>query len=219
MTAPRRDERRKRRIGDSAIAYRHMARGRDVEFINPYGYMSSTEARVHLALERYTIPFSWRYFDAWDQAPHLAELLPSYAPEFTLKEYRTVIVVSGGFFGSIPGILDRTALAQVLLEEDGWTFIMLYEADILRDVDGLLARELPWYRNPPIKGPPRMPPMGRPDFMSQRRADLSAYAIRRGKYALTEQQETTSGRNDTSGRRRKRSLRRRNRRGRNRDGS
>src|SRR5690606_35314459 len=88
-------------------------------FVNPYPWMSSTEARVHLWLEYRQVPFSWRWFDGY--SPNLSYLMPDFHPEFTLKEYKVVILVIGTFWGTVPGILDRNALAQVLLEEEGWT--------------------------------------------------------------------------------------------------
>jgi hypothetical protein len=167
--------------------------------------MSSVEARVHLALEQHHIPFTWRYFDAKDLAPHIAQLMPDFAPEFTLREYKTVIMIQGGYFGSLPGVLDKVALAEVLLEADGWTVAILYEQDILNDIQGTLAKALPWFNNPPITGPPRKPPIGTPDFMSKRRQALSEWALHRGKYALTRQEEEARAHGDSAtGRRRRR---------------
>lgn len=210
-------ERSRRRVGDSSFGYDDRIGHRDVEFLNPYPYMSDTEARVHLALEHQKVPFSWRWFDAWDQAPHLQLLMPDYAPEFTLKEYKTVIAVQGGYFSELPGIIDRMAMAQAILEYDGWKFVVLYEQDILKDVNGLLSKQLPWFKNPPVQGLPRLPPIGVPDFMEKRRQALSAFNLRRGYYALERQKEESSGRIGTTGRRRKRLRRERNRRGRNRE--
>lgn len=179
--------------------------------------MSRTEARVHLELERRQVPFTWRFFDGL-LAPHVQILMPDYAPEFTLKEYKTVIIVQGGYFSTIPGVIDRTALAQALFEYDGWKVVVLFESDILRNLQGTLEKELPWMRNPPIKGEPRNPPLGIPDFMEKRRQALSAFNLRRGFYALDRQKEESSGRSSTSGRRRKRPRRERVRRTRRREG-
>lgn len=195
--------RKKIRNGSRSLAYEAYVGQAQIEFLNPYPWMSSVEARVHLALEDAGAPFTWRYFDG-DLAPHLRELMPDFAPEFTLKEYRTVIVILGGFFGTIPGVLDRTALAQALLEMDGWTVVVLYEQDIYGDLTATLEKRLPWFRSPPIKGPPRVPPIGVPDFMEKRRRDLAAWALHRAKYALKRQEQSTRGRNTASGRRRRR---------------
>lgn len=214
--AERRD-RRRRRIGEESIGYTNTVgdRGR-LEFINPYPWMSSVEARVHLELERREVPFTWRWFDG-DLAPHLRELMPSYAPEFTLKEYKTVIIVQGNYFSQLPGIIDTVAMAQVLLEADGWKVVVLWEDDILRDLQGVLEKHLPWLKKPPVKGKPRVGPYGRIDLMANRRKALSAFNLRRAKYALDRQREETRDRTDTAGRRRRRPRRRRTRRQRNRE--
>lgn len=200
----------------SAFGYGDRVGDKDPEFLNPYPWMSKTEARVHLELERREVPFTWRWFDG-DLAPHLRVLMPDYAPEFTLKEYKTVIIVQGGYFSTLPGVIDRAAMAQVLLEADGWKVVILFEQDILRDIQGVLDKKLPWMRNPPIKGKPRVPPLGVPNFMEQRRRALSAFNLRRGFYALTRQKEEAGGRTGTTGRRRKRLRRERARRARNRE--
>lgn len=135
---------------------------------------------MHLELERRQVPFSWRYFDAFDQAPTLMGLMPDFAPEFTLREYRMVILVIGGFWGTLPGIIDKNALAEVLLEEDGWTVLALNEFDIranvklLLDVGALAAAA--------IKGPIRVNPYGVPTFMAQRRANLRSQSLGRAKF-------------------------------------
>lgn len=211
-------ERRGRRVGDESLGYDNPVHKMDVEFLNPYPWMSATEARVHLELERRQVPFTWRFFDG-DLAPHLAMLMPSYAPEFTLKEYRTVIIVQGGYFSTIPGVLDKVALATVLLEADGWTVVVLFEQDILRDIRGTLTQALPWMRDPPIKGDPRNPPLGTPDFMFQRRINLRAFNIRKAKYALDPKEQSNVGRTGSTGRRRRRLRRQRAGRTRNRESS
>lgn len=212
-------DRRERRLGDDALAYSNRVGSRDVEFLNPYAWMSATEARVHLELERRKVPFTWRYFDAKDQAPHLTYLMPDFAPEFTLKEYKAVVIVQGGYFSTIPGVIDRVALAQALLEADGWKVAILFEADILKDVQGALSKALPVLAHPTVRGEPRVGPYGRPDLMAERRKNLSAFNLRRGYYALRRNIEENRARTGTTGRRRKRLRRERVGRTRNREGS
>lgn len=140
----------------------------ELRFTNPYPWMSSIEAMVHLALESHYIPFSWRFFDG--QAPTFTQLMTNqgYQPEFTLREYRTVVLVQGAFFGSLPGVLDNVSLAKVLLEADLWKVVILWESDI-RTVGAweLLRREIPMLGA--ITGPPRANPYGQPDLMSRSR--------------------------------------------------
>ena len=135
--------------------------------------MSSIEAMVHLALEEHRIPFSWRLFDG--DSPNFTQLMANqgYQPEFTLREYRTVIMVQGSFFGSLPGVLDNIALAQVLLQADLWRVVVLWEADI-RTLGAwdLLAKAIPALGS--ITGPPRANPyqpdlMGRAKYRGQHR--------------------------------------------------
>lgn len=133
-------------------------------FINPYPWMSSIEAMVHLALEEHKIPFSWRWFDG--QAPDFTQLLTNqgFQPEFTLREYNTVIMVEGGYFGTLPGVLDKVALAQVTLEADGWKVIILWDQDIRTfGAWELLLKAMPNLGT--ITGPPRPNPYGHPDLM------------------------------------------------------
>lgn len=147
--------------------------------------MSDPEAMVHLELERREVPFSWRYFDAsLDEAPHVKELIPDFAPEFTLREYRIVIMVETAFFASLPGVLDRSALAAALLEEDGWKAVILWEADIRKDVEGLLSRTFPALRNPTIKGKPKPNPYGKPSTLFTFRLQARHRAFARSKPKL-----------------------------------
>lgn len=175
---------------------RHRAVGRNIRssqpgFVNPYAHMSSIEAMVHLELERRNVPFSWRYFDG--VSLHLKTLLPEFSPEFTLKEYKLVILIIGNFFGSLPGILDTNALAQTLLEEDGWRVVTLFEQDIRRDVKGLIDREAPELIAPTFVGKPRPNPYGIPDFMARRRFWLKGSGLLRAKFK-TDAGKAKSGR-------------------------
>lgn len=135
---------------------------------------------VHLELERRHIPFSWRYFDA--ESPLLKELLPDFHPDFTLREYRIVINVSGGFWGNLPGVLDRIAIAKTLLEAEGWKFVNFFEADIRSGVGELIDKELPQLRVPDVTGEFRPNPYGTAPFkrfMEWRKLQLKAAAARR----------------------------------------
>lgn len=149
----------------------------DTSFVNPYPQMSGVEARVHLELERRFVPFSWRYFDG--DSPSLKFLMPDYQPEFTLREYRVVIIVLGNFVTHVPGLLDRNALAATLLEQDGWKVALWWEGDIRQDVISLMDRDLPMLRAPVVTGPPRNNPFGTPDMMARRREALARSAARR----------------------------------------
>lgn len=141
--------------------------GRDVlEFTNPYPWMSSTEARVHLALEEAGVPFSWRWFDG--ESPTFQELLGNqgFQPEFTLREYKAVVMVLGGFWGFLPGVLDKVALAQVALEADGWRVCVLIGTDV--DAGNAMAemkKVIPELGT--IKGPIRPNPYGTVDLMGR----------------------------------------------------
>jgi len=144
-------------------------------------WMSEPEAMVHLELERRQVPFSWRYFDG--VSPAIAAVMPDFAPEFTLREYKVVILIIGLFFGEIPGVLDKNALAAALLEGDGWKVVNLYETDIRADVSGLLDKEVPVLKNPSVTGKPRPNPFGIPDFMARRREQLQGQGLSRAKFA------------------------------------
>lgn len=191
---------RKRRTGAA-----QNLRAPRVGFTNPYPYMSDPEAMVHLELERREVPFSWRFFDgSLEEAPHIKELIPDFAPEFTLREYRIVIMVETAFFANLPGVLDRSALAVALLEADGWTAKILWETDIRQDVDDLLDREFPPLRRPAIKGKPKPNPYGKPESLFTFRTQARHRAFARARPKLE----------DSVGRNRRRTGRRRHRRGR-----
>lgn len=152
------------------------------KFQNPFPWMSEVEAMVDLELLRRQIPFSWRYFDAPEDAPNLTLMMPDFAPEFTLKEYKYVILIVGAFFGTLPSVLDRNAFGQVLLEADGWTVAVLFEDEIRADVAKALDSQLPNLASAPIKGPERPNPFGTPDFMARRREQLQGQALARSKF-------------------------------------
>jgi hypothetical protein len=139
------------------------------EFINPFSYMSSDDARVWLELWHRNVPFTYRYFDGADQAPSLKQLVPDFTPEFTMSEYKTVILVHGGFWGTLPGVLDTAALARVALEHDGWKVVILFEADILHNLVEVLNREFP----------EKPSPFAPPHWMFTRRQFLRGLALLR----------------------------------------
>lgn len=148
-----------------------------VEFLNPYPWMSAIEARVALYLESKELPYTYRYFDG--DSPHLRFLMPDYHPEFTLREYKVVIVVLGNYFSQLPGILDRQALAQTLLEQDGWKFVALFESEILTALPETLEGKVPEFVTPAITGAKRPSPFGLPEWNARRKAWLGALALKR----------------------------------------
>jgi hypothetical protein len=153
-------------------------------FVNPYPWMSDIEARVHLYLEDKQVPFSWRYMNVPDsEIPHLRMLMPAYHAEFTLKDYKIAIVVMGNFYGTLPGVLDKHALAQVALEEDGWKCALLWEDELRIDIHSTMHRELPELQNPHIRGGPAENPWGlRPTYMDTRRGWLKAFNLRKKRF-------------------------------------
>ncbi len=179
------------------------------EFQNPYPWMSEVEAMVHLELEKRQVPFSWRYFNALDLAPNLALLMPDFAPEFTLREYKYAILVIGEFFGTLPTVLDRNAFAQVLLEEDGWTVAILFESEIRDDVAKAIDLKLPLLVGAVIKGPQVPNPYGVPDFMAKRREQLRGQALFKAVFRFDpDKQEQRQNKFGNSGRSRLRKHRR-----------
>lgn len=176
-----------RRRGKFNRSYKQIVRKVNPEFINPYPWMSDAEAMVHLELERRHIPFSWRYFDG--TSPWLQELIPDYAPEFTLREQKLVIIVVGEYFGSLPGVLDRQALAQAALEEDGWKVATLFGETVKQEgADAVLNKEAPELRRPVARGNPRKSPYDPPTYLEELRRRTSAFALKRSKFALDEEQ-------------------------------
>jgi hypothetical protein len=162
-------------------------------FQNPFPYMSDPEAMVKMQLDGMGVPYSWRFFDA--EAPTLKLLIPDFAPEFTLREYKTVIMVIGGFFGTLPGVLDRTALAQVALEYDGWKVALLLEADILKNPWWAIVDKLPELKAPVIRGSERPNPIGAvaifTDTLNKRRQLLRSLATKRRQFKLDQAGDKT----------------------------
>ena len=180
-------------------------------FQNPYPYMSDPEAMVKLQLERFGVPYSWRYFDAADQAPTVMSLIPDFAPEFTLREYRVVIIVLGGFFGTLPGALDKSALAAVALEYDGWRVLLLPEHEIRRDVRGIILKDIPELAVPAFRGIERPNPYGAKDLMAQRLIRLGGQGLKRTHFVRQDDSSNTRRNSDVDRRhhRRKRNRRKR----------
>lgn len=147
------------------------------EFLNPFSYMSSDDARVTLELFRRNVPFSYRYFDG--DAPTVKQLIPDFAPEFTLSEYKTVIMVEGSFWGTLTGVLDAAALAKTLLEHDGWRVIILFEADILHNLTTTLDQQFPESVHPLITGGEKPSPLAPPHWMFTRRQFLRGLSLLR----------------------------------------
>lgn len=151
-----------------------------IEFINPYPHMSEPEAMVHLELERREVPFTWRYFDG--ESLGITFTMPDFAPEFTLREYKIVILIIGEFWGELPGIMDKNALATAILESEGWKVAWFFEMDIRAGVSALVDRDLPELKAPAFKGKPRDNPFGIPDLMKRRREQLRGQGLRRAKF-------------------------------------
>ena len=182
-----------------------------VEFINPYPHMADAEAMVHLELERRHIPFSWRYFDG--EAPLLQELMPDYAPEFTLREMKLVITIVSPYYGGLPGVIDRQALAQAALEMDGWKVVTLFSYDIERlGADAALTEKVPELAKPVAYGEPRKSPYDTPTYFQESRKRLAALALARSRFALEEEQREKKQDGTTSRPRRRPSRPRRTRR-------
>lgn len=162
---------------------------------NPYPWMSLPEALVHLELESRNIPFSWRWFDGVAETFQL--LMPDFQPEFTLREQQTVILVQGGFFGFLPGVIDRIALAATLLEFDGWKVVILLEDEIRAGAAAALDKKAPELRAQLAFGPPRPNPFGHPDATRGRAVQLSAQGLEKRRFIKT------GGGNDRRGRKRR----------------
>jgi hypothetical protein len=181
-------------------------------WVNQYPWMASAEAMVHRELERRHIPFSWRYFDG--ESPWLQELMPDYAPEFTLREHKLVIIVVGAYFGTLPGVIDRTALAQAALEQDGWKVVSLFADDIEnKGANVVLTEKAPELSSPVAFGEQRESPYERPTYFQELRERLAALSLRRSRFALEEEQrpkERTEDGRTTRRRTRRRPARPRN---------
>lgn len=165
---------------------RHVSRAvaGNVEFVNPFPQMSEPEARVYLYLLSLGIPFSWRNFDGDSLAPTFAVLAkPFITPEFTLTEYKVVIMVLGQYWGGLPAVANTTSLAEVSLEADGWKVAVLMEDEIKRDVERAIYEKLPGVNFGSIKGEPKTQVTSYDKFYVQRRAEYArAASFKRRKF-------------------------------------
>lgn len=161
-------------------------------FTNPYPWMSDAEAMVHLELEARQVPFSWRYFDG--DSPSRMLYMPDFHPEFTLREYNVAICVIGAFFGDMPGVLDRVALGQTVLEADGWKVHVWQEFEITAGVRDLFRRDLPQLEKPAVTGPLRPNPYGIPTHMAERRQRLSGLALLNKQFKFDKQESESATR-------------------------
>lgn len=161
------------------------------EFVNPFPWMSHTEARVALWLQAQAIPYSWRYFNG--DAPNFTLLVPDFTPEFTLRDYKIVILILGTYWGQVPGVLDKNSLAAAALEGDGYKVGLFWEDEIVRDVSRALTTKFPELARPSIHGGEYKNPWGvvayKPNLA--RIAKLKAFNLRRFK-AFDPEQETRS---------------------------
>lgn len=139
-------------------------------WVNPFPQMSSIEAMIYLVLRDKKVPFMWRYFDG--DSPSIKALMPEFAPEFTLSEYKTVILIIGNFWGTLPGLIDKNALAQALLEHDGWKVLTLYENDIRLNPTKALTDKMPELANPAIQGVEKLNPFGADKLLAERLTKL-----------------------------------------------
>lgn len=120
-----------------------------VDFVNPWPWMPSTDARVKLRLDQARIPYAYRYFP--QPSPQLRELLPGWAPEFVLPQLRLVIIVQGDFFGRLPTVVSQISVAQTVLAAEGWKVLVWQELDVRTRLDQLFAEE-PKLASPPVRG-------------------------------------------------------------------
>lgn len=158
-------------------------RPRSYQFVNPYPQMSEPEARVFLFLKGLGVPFSWRQFDGKAYAPQFSEFMPSFVPEFTLTEYRIVILTIGSYWGTLPGILDNNGLAAAFLEADGWKVALLWEQEIRNDVAKAILDKLPELGTPTIRGGPKnFPEDYDKTYMERRREQIRSVNFRKRKF-------------------------------------
>jgi len=153
-------------------------RHKSYQFVNPYPQMSEPEARVFLFLKGIGVPFSWRQFEGY--APQFQEFMPSYVPEFTLSEYKIVILITGSYWGSLPGILENVLIAQTFLEADGWKVASLNEQEISNDVGKAIFNALPQLNAATVRGGPKnFPESYDKAYMERRRQNAKSIGFRR----------------------------------------
>lgn len=158
-------------------------RPKSYQFVNPYPQMSETEARIFIFLRGLGVPFSWRQFDGKAQAPQFSEFMPSFVPEFTLTEYKIVILTIGSYWGTLPGILDNNGLAAAFLEADGWKVALIWEQEIRNDVAKAILDKLPELKASTIRGGPKnFPESYDKTYLDRIRQFARANAFKRRKY-------------------------------------
>lgn len=144
--------------------------------VNPYPWLGQGEAFILELLQERNLPFAHRWFpNLAATAPLTAQLIPDFAPEFVLPAYKTVIMVLGNYYGTLPGILDRNALAQALLTQDGWTSDFLLQQDIERDPAAALDSKfpnLPKNAGGPFASNQLANPYGEPHFLIHTRQGI-----------------------------------------------
>jgi hypothetical protein len=128
--------------------------------------MSWPDAVVHKELELRGVPFSYRYFKP-EWSPVLKIVLPDFHPEFTLPNYKIVILILGTFWGGIPGLIDRNALAKVILEGEGWKVVTWNEIDIRTRVQQLFINDLPQLNAAAIRGPMIVSPYATVNYIAR----------------------------------------------------
>lgn len=152
----------------------------NLHFVNPFPQMSEPEARVYLFLVGLGVPFSWRYFDGDAIAPNFVTYVkPYYVPEFTLTEYKVVIMVTSQYWGglsssSLPGIVHMDSFAAAALEEDGWKVAMLNDFEIKNDVQKAVFNALPGVSFGSIKGESKTPVSSYDKAYIQRRREFAS---------------------------------------------
>lgn len=159
--------------------------GNKPTFVNPYSYMSAVDARIAEYLLEIGVRFAYDYFDQQGQPPaqHMKQLIPNFAPPFTLPDYRVVILVQSDFWGTLPGVINQNALAEVLLHADGWKAVTWTAAEItgLPGVAGLFSRDLTEVVDGVAKGAEIPSPYGRPNTWNRRRRILRGLGLVRHK--------------------------------------
>lgn len=149
-----------------------------IEFINPFSYESSPEARVQMELEARGVRFAYRYFAGGDSAVTIKKLIPDFAPEFTLPDYKVVIMIVGDFFGRLPGVLDKQGLEATLLHHDGWKAVVWSQYEIVNDGAAVLMhRDLPILDRPKLTGTEIPSPYGHPMTLETRRQYLRGLGL------------------------------------------
>src|SRR4030095_4482002 len=119
---------------------------------------------IYLALQQRGIAFSYRWFNG--HSTYLKAFLPDYAPEFTIASAKVIIVIFGSFFGNIPSVIDRNALAKAILEREGWQVVWVQEVDLLSYGADTILQRIPRLAGA-AKGGPLPHPLGAIDTMEQ----------------------------------------------------